>query len=113
MELKWYVVRAISGKERKAKECLESEIAYNGMSDLVSQILIPLEKVLQLKNGKKVILTPFRCASPLRLALNSSRSLISISLNCATCGTAFQLRCILIAVSLCNLLRGTSSISPN
>jgi len=55
MDLKWYVVRAISGKERKAKECLESEIAYNGMSDLVSQILIPLEKVLQLKNGKKVI----------------------------------------------------------
>jgi len=55
MDLKWYVVRAISVKERKAKECLESEIAYNGMSDLVSQILIPLEKVLQLKNGKKVI----------------------------------------------------------
>lgn len=55
MESKWYVVRAISGKERKAKECMESEIAYVGMTDLVSQILIPLEKVLQLKDGKKVI----------------------------------------------------------
>jgi transcriptional antiterminator NusG len=55
MDFKWYVVRAISGKERKAKECLESEIAYIGMQEKVAQILIPYEKVLQLKNGKKVV----------------------------------------------------------
>ncbi|MFN3528763.1 MAG: transcription termination/antitermination protein NusG [Bacteroidia bacterium] len=55
MELKWYVVRAISGKERKAKEYLESEIAHLGIKELIPQILIPMEKVLQLRNGKKVV----------------------------------------------------------
>lgn len=55
MELKWYVVRAISGKERKAKEYLESEITHMGIKDLIPQILIPMEKVLQLRNGKKVV----------------------------------------------------------
>ena len=55
MELKWYVVRAISGKERKAKEYLESEITHMGIKELIPQILIPMEKVLQLRNGKKVV----------------------------------------------------------
>ena len=55
MELKWYVVRAISGKERKAKEYLESEIMHMGIKELIPQILIPMEKVLQLRNGKKVV----------------------------------------------------------
>jgi len=55
MELKWYVVRAISGKERKSKEYLESEISRLGIKELIPQILIPMEKVLQLRNGKKVV----------------------------------------------------------
>jgi transcriptional antiterminator NusG len=55
MEYKWYVVRAISGKERKAKEYLESEIIHMKAKELIPQILIPMEKVLQLRNGKKVV----------------------------------------------------------
>jgi transcriptional antiterminator NusG len=55
MECKWYVVRAISGKERKSKEYLEYEINRLGLADLIPQILIPMEKVLQLRNGKKVV----------------------------------------------------------
>ena len=51
---KWYVVRAISGKEKKVKQHLESEITRLKMSDYVSQILIPTEKVIQMRNGKKV-----------------------------------------------------------
>jgi len=54
-ELRWYVVRAISGKEKKAREYLESEIQHLGMSHLVPQILIPTEKVLQMRNNKKVM----------------------------------------------------------
>ena len=38
---KWYVVRAISGKERKVKEYIESEIEHLRMQEYVSQILIP------------------------------------------------------------------------
>jgi transcriptional antiterminator NusG len=53
-EKKWYVVRAISGKEKKVKEYIESEIKRLGLQDYVSQILIPTEKVYQVRKGKKV-----------------------------------------------------------
>lgn len=51
---KWYVVRAISGQERKVKHAIEVEIARNKFNDYVSQVLIPTEKVYQIRNGKKV-----------------------------------------------------------
>jgi transcriptional antiterminator NusG len=51
---RWYVVRAISGKEKKVKELLELEIERNNLSQYVDQVLIPTEKVYQIKNGKKV-----------------------------------------------------------
>jgi transcription termination/antitermination protein NusG len=51
---KWYVVRAISGKEKKVKEYIEAEVKHSGMADYVSQVLIPTEKVYQIRNGKKV-----------------------------------------------------------
>ncbi len=51
---KWYVVRAAGGKEKKAKEYIENEIKRLGLDDYVSQVLIPTEKVYQIKNGKKV-----------------------------------------------------------
>lgn len=51
---KWYVVRTAGGKEKKAKEFIESEIKALGLTDYVSQVLIPTEKVYQVRNGKKV-----------------------------------------------------------
>ncbi|MBT3174984.1 MAG: transcription termination/antitermination factor NusG [Lentimicrobiaceae bacterium] len=51
---RWYVVRAISGKEKKVKEYLESEISRLNLQDFISQILIPTEKVFQIRKGKKV-----------------------------------------------------------
>lgn len=51
---KWYVVRAISGKEKKVKEYLESEISRLKLQDYISQVLIPQEKVYQVRKGKKV-----------------------------------------------------------
>jgi transcriptional antiterminator NusG len=51
---RWYVVRAISGKEAKVKEYLEMEINRLKMNEYVGQILIPTEKVFQIRNGKKV-----------------------------------------------------------
>lgn len=51
---KWYVVRAISGKEKRVKEYLESEINRLKLHDFISQILIPTEKVFQIRKGKKV-----------------------------------------------------------
>ncbi len=51
---KWYVLRAISGKEKKVKEYIESEINRLKIHDYISQILIPTEKVYQVRNGKKI-----------------------------------------------------------
>jgi transcription termination/antitermination protein NusG len=52
---KWYVVRAISGQEKKVRQYIEMEINRMGLKDYVSQVLIPTEKVYQIKNGKKVL----------------------------------------------------------
>ena len=54
-EKKWYVVRAISGKEKKAKEYIENEMAKRGWSEDVPTVLIPTEQVVAIRNGKKVI----------------------------------------------------------
>ena len=51
---KWYVVRAVSGKEKRAKELIELEVSRANLQDFVSQVLIPTEKVFQIRNGKKV-----------------------------------------------------------
>jgi len=51
---KWYVLRAIGGKEKKVKEYIENEIANGDLKDFVDQVLIPTEKVYQIRNGKKI-----------------------------------------------------------
>ena len=50
----WYVIRAIGGKEKKVKEYIENEVRLLGLEHLVSQVLIPTEKVYTIRNGKKV-----------------------------------------------------------
>lgn len=54
IDKKWYVVRAISGKEMKIKEFIESEVAAFNLQKQVAQVLIPKEKVYQIRNGKKI-----------------------------------------------------------
>jgi len=51
---RWYVLRAIGGKEKKVKEYIENEINRLKLTDFISQVLIPTEKVYQIRNGKKV-----------------------------------------------------------
>ena len=54
--LKWYVLRAVSGKEAKVKEYLEALMKNDAMlAANVGQILLPTEKYAQLRNGKRVV----------------------------------------------------------
>ena len=54
--LKWYVLRAVSGKEAKVKEYLEAAMKHDPvLAANVSQILLPTEKYASLRNGKRVI----------------------------------------------------------
>lgn len=53
-QLRWYVVRAVSGKEKKVKQYIEAEVNRLGISELVPQVLIPMEKYYQMRDGKKI-----------------------------------------------------------
>lgn len=53
-ETKWFVLRVVSGKERKVKEYLDKEISRGGW-DQVKQVFLPVEKVYKVQNGKKVV----------------------------------------------------------
>lgn len=52
-ELNWYMVRAVSGQERKAKDYLDNEIDREDFSEQIAQVMIPSEKVYEIRNGKK------------------------------------------------------------
>jgi transcriptional antiterminator NusG len=56
---KWYVVRAVSGQENKVKNYIETEINRLGMGDYISQVLVPTEKVVTVRDGKKSAKTVF------------------------------------------------------
>ena len=51
---KWYVVKVISGKEAKIQKLIENEIQRNHLEDYVGDILVPTEKVVQIRNGKRI-----------------------------------------------------------
>ncbi len=51
---KWYVVRAVSGQENKVKAYIDNEITRLGLADYIAQVLVPTEKVVQVRDGKKV-----------------------------------------------------------
>lgn len=51
---KWYVVRAVSGQENKIRDYMDSEINRLGFKDFVEDILVPTQKVVQIRKGKKI-----------------------------------------------------------
>lgn len=54
-ELKWYVLRSISGQEKKTKTYIENELSKEGLDKVVPQVLIPTEKVYEMRGGKKKV----------------------------------------------------------
>lgn len=52
---KWYSLRVISGKEKKAKEFIDLELNRSGWKNIVTQVVVPTEKVYKIERGKKVI----------------------------------------------------------
>ncbi|MBS0040241.1 MULTISPECIES: transcription termination/antitermination protein NusG [Neisseria] len=55
MSKKWYVVQAYSGFEKNVQRILEERIAREEMGDYFGQILVPVEKVVDIRNGRKTI----------------------------------------------------------
>lgn len=53
--LRWYVMRAVSGKELKVKEYIDTEIHRGDFGGNVTQVLVPMEKVETMRGGKRVL----------------------------------------------------------
>ena len=53
--MSWYVLRAISGKEGKVKEYIDAEIKNGTLKNCVAQVLIPTERSMQVRGGKRVV----------------------------------------------------------
>lgn len=54
IEKKWYVIRAVAGTEKKTMQSILSEVEVSPIKDLVSRVLVPIEKYFHLRNNKKV-----------------------------------------------------------
>ena len=51
----WFTLRVISGKEKKIKETILYDVSAAGMEEKVSDILVPSENIVEMKDGKKKI----------------------------------------------------------
>ncbi len=54
-DMKWYVLRAITGKETKVKEYIDAAVGNGSLGGYVGQTLVPTEKVVQVRNGKRLV----------------------------------------------------------
>src|SRR5258708_3132443 len=52
---RWYVVKVQSGREESIKESIERRVKIEGLEDFFGQIIIPVEKVTEMRNGKRVV----------------------------------------------------------
>ncbi|HIE11026.1 MAG TPA: transcription termination/antitermination factor NusG [Kiritimatiellae bacterium] len=57
MEKKWYVLHALSGQEYKVKESIEKRLKVDGVEEYIDEVLIPTEKVSEVKHGRKTTTT--------------------------------------------------------
>src|SRR5882724_2408484 len=56
-EFQWFVLHTLSGQEQKVKDSIEKRLKIEEMSDLIKEVLIPTEKVAEVKKGKKTTST--------------------------------------------------------
>ncbi|WP_185860586.1 transcription termination/antitermination protein NusG [Blattabacterium cuenoti] len=54
LERKWYVIKTMSGQENKVKSYIENEVRDNGFQEYIGKVLVPIEKVIQMRKGKKI-----------------------------------------------------------
>jgi len=54
MAKRWYIVHAYSNFEKKVAESIREKAEQKGLSDLFEEILVPMEKVVEVRRGRKV-----------------------------------------------------------
>jgi transcriptional antiterminator NusG len=57
MQHQWFVIHTLSGQEQKVKESIEKRLKTEEMTEHISEVLVPMEKVAEVRNGKKTVTT--------------------------------------------------------
>jgi transcription termination/antitermination protein NusG len=57
MRSQWFVLHTLSGQEQKVKESIEKRIKTEEMSEFINEVLVPMEKVAEVRGGKKTVTT--------------------------------------------------------
>ncbi len=57
MQSQWFVIHTLSGQEQKVKESIEKRIKPEEMGDFIKEVLVPMEKVVEVRNQKKTVST--------------------------------------------------------
>ena len=55
MPSQWFVIHTLSGQEQKVKESIEKRVKADEMQDFVKEVLVPMEKVVEVRNQKKTV----------------------------------------------------------
>jgi transcriptional antiterminator NusG len=55
MRSQWFVIHTLSGQEQKVKESIEKRIKPEEMQEYIREVLVPMEKVAEIRNGKKTV----------------------------------------------------------
>jgi len=55
MENQWFVIHTLSGQELKVKESIEKRLKTEEMGEYIKEVLVPMEKVAEVRNGKKTV----------------------------------------------------------
>jgi len=57
MQSQWFVIHTLSGQEQKVKESIEKRIKSEEMGEYINEVLLPMEKVVEVRNQKKTVST--------------------------------------------------------
>src|SRR5216117_347191 len=57
MKNQWFVIHTLAGQEQKVKESIEKRLKTDEMGDYIGEVLVPMEKVAEVRNGKKTVTT--------------------------------------------------------
>jgi transcriptional antiterminator NusG len=55
MKSQWFVIHTLSGQEQRVKESIEKRLKTEEMGDYIHEVLVPIEKVVEVRNGKKTV----------------------------------------------------------
>jgi transcriptional antiterminator NusG len=57
MQSQWFVIHTLSGQEQKVKESIEKRLKAEEMGEYIKEVLVPMEKVAEVRSGKKTVST--------------------------------------------------------